>query len=107
MLFKRKGLKEGERMLNTDNLYNFRSKSSRSIYLGQIEKGLLDKPMDDLDGVEQEDYSSLKEQMIWGKENGFNLVLTRDANLIDCWMIKDSSMNDLNPLFKRTILEVL
>lgn len=94
-------------MLNTDNIHNFRSKSSRSIYLGQFDREVLDKPVDDLDEMEQKHYLSLREQLQWGKEHGFNLVLTRDSDQVDCWMIKDASMEDLNPLFKKTILEVL
>ena len=41
----------------------------------------------------------LKDQMVWGKDNGYNLVLTNDSEQIDCWMIRDNSMDELNPLF--------
>ncbi len=93
-------------MINTENLDHTGTKFSRSIYLGQIKKTTLDKPVDDLSEKEQEQYTSLSRQMKWGKENGYNLVLTRDSDEIDCWMIRDTSMDDLNPLFRKTILEV-
>ncbi|MEQ9618498.1 MAG: hypothetical protein RIG61_04930 [Deltaproteobacteria bacterium] len=93
-------------MLNTDNLAHTGTKFSRSIYIGKIKKTTLSKPVDALNVGEQEQYSCLSEQMKWGKEHGYNLVLTRDSSEIDCWMIRDSSMDDLNPLFKKTILQV-
>ena len=93
-------------MLNKENLDNYGSSYSRSIYIGQIGKDTLHKPLDYLDADEQKDYNLLKDQMIWGKDNGYNLVLTNDSEQIDCWMIRDNSMNELNPLFKRTILQV-
>lgn len=96
----------GEKMLNTDNLQHSGTKFSRSIYIGQIKKATLNKPVDALNHGEQDQYSCLSEQMKWGKEHGYNLVLTRDSDQIDCWMIRDTSMDDLNPLFKKTILEV-
>jgi hypothetical protein len=93
-------------MLNTDNLAHTGTKFSRSIYIGKIKSDTLDKPVDDLNRGEKEQYSCLTEQMKWGKEHGYNLVLTHDSDQIDCWMIRDSSMEDLSPLFKKTILEV-
>jgi len=93
-------------MINTDNLHHSGTKFSRSFYLGNIKKSTLNKPVDDLSEKEQHQYTCLSEQMKWGKENGYNLVLTRDSDQIDCWMIRDTSMDDLNPIFKKTILQV-
>jgi hypothetical protein len=93
-------------MLNKENLDNYGTSYSRSIYIGQIEKDTLHKPLDYLDDKERKDYDLLKDQMVWGKDNGYNLVLTNDSKQIDCWMIRDRSMHELNPLFKRTILQV-
>ena len=93
-------------MINVDNLYHTGTKFSRSIYLGNIKRTTLNKPVDDLNENEQHQYTCLSAQMKWGKEHGYNLVLTRDSDEIDCWMIRDTSMDDLNPLFKKTILQV-
>ncbi len=93
-------------MLSTHNIGDTVSKEALSIYIGQIERDTLDLPMDDLSDQEQELYSCLKEQMIWGQEHGFNLVMTKDSDQLDCWMIKDSSMDKLNPIFKQTIYQV-
>lgn len=94
-------------MLHTENLDNNKAKNSRHIYIGELKRTTLNKPMEELDDVEKQDYTSLQEQMFWGKENGFNLVLTKDTGKVDCWMIRDTDMEKLNPVFKQTILEVL
>ncbi len=94
-------------MLSTDNLGNYGAKNSRHIYIGELKRTTLNKPIEDLDATEKHDYTCLQEQMFWGKENGFNLVLTRDTGKVDCWMIRDTDMDQLNPIFKQTILEVL
>lgn len=94
-------------MLNRENIDNFKSKNARHIYIGELKRTTLNKPMQDLNESERRDYASLQEQMFWGKENGFNLVLTKDTGKVDCWMIRDSDMDKLNPIFKQTILEVL
>lgn len=93
-------------MLNKENLDNYGSSYSRSIYIGQIEKGTLHKPLGYLDQGEQREYDLLRDQMVWGKDNGYSLVLTNDSEQIDCWMIRGNSMDELNPLFKKTILQV-
>jgi len=94
-------------MLNTDNLENYTAKNSRHIYIGELKRTTLNKPVEDLDVNEKYDYNCLRHQMYWGKENGFNLVLTKDTGKVDCWMIRDTDMDKLNPIFKQTILEVL
>ena len=94
-------------MLNTENLNNNKAANSRHIYIGELKRTTLNKPIEDLDAGEKEDYTSLQHQMLWGKENGFNLVLTKDTGKVDCWMIRDTDMDKLNPIFKQTILEVL
>jgi len=94
-------------MLNTENLDNYRAKNSRHIYIGELKRTTLNKAVEDLNDTEKQDYTCLQEQMFWGKENGFNLVLTRDTGTVDCWMIRDTDMDKLNPIFKQTILEVL
>ena len=94
-------------MLNSDNVYGYADKRSRSIYIGQINRTTLNKSLESLDKAEENQYAQLQEQMIWGKEHGFNLVLTKESGKVDCWMIKDESMHELNPMFKESILEVL
>ena len=94
-------------MLNTENLHNYKAKNFRHIYIGELKRTTLNKPVEDLDANERDDYASLQHQMLWGKEHGFNLVLTKDTGKVDCWMIRDADMDKLNPIFKQTILEVL
>ena len=47
-------------MLNKENLDNHGSSYSRSIYIGQIEKDTLHKPLDYLDDDEQQDYDLIE-----------------------------------------------
>ena len=50
-------------MLNTDNLDNYRAKNSRHIYIGELKRTTLNKPVEDLDDTEKQDYTCLQEQM--------------------------------------------
>jgi len=93
-------------MLNSENIHGYADKRSRSIYIGKINRTTLNKSLEELNKTEENQYTQLQEQMIWGKEHGFNLVLTKDSGVVDCWMIKDESMDELNPIFKQCILEV-
>jgi len=50
-------------MLNTENIENHKARNSRHIYIGELKRTTLNKPMEDLDDREKKDYTSLQEQM--------------------------------------------
>ena len=47
-------------MLHTENLENYKAKNSRHIYIGELKRTTLNKPMEDLDETEKQYYTSLQ-----------------------------------------------
>ncbi len=81
------------------------SKSNR-IYLGHINKKVLDKEVCALDGSEKNDYTCLKDCIHWCSKNGYCLVMTNDDDKplnLNCWMIKHGYMKFLDLWFKEKV----
>ena len=96
-------------MLPIDDRNTLDVKNARRICLCAISKRTLNKTLDLLDDKEREQFYYLRDQIMWGLKNGYQIVMTSDrfnSNKIDCWMIKNSSMPFLEHNFRKRIIQI-
>jgi len=97
-------------MLPIDDQNRLSVRNPRRICIGAISQSTLKKTLDLLEDKEREQFYYLRDQIIWGFKNGYHIVMTSDrfiSNKIDCWMIKNSSLQFLDPDFRRRIIQIL
>ena len=96
-------------MLPIDDQNRLSVRNPRRICIGAISQSTLKKTLDLLEDKEREQFYYLRDQIMWGFKNGYHTVMTSDkfnANKIDCWMIKNSSLQFLDPDFRRRIIQI-
>ena len=96
-------------MLPIDDQNRLNVRNPRRICICAVSKRTLNKTLNLLDDKERGQFYYLRDQIIWGFKNGYHIVMTSDrfnSNKIDCWMIRGSSMQFLDPDFRRRIIQI-